>query len=71
MSEEKIEVDIYEINKQLENLCEILNKYYEDYDIELQEYDLRLISDINKRKKYYIKVITHYELGWKVGSNDE
>ncbi len=54
---------IHEINKDLENLSNILNDYYDNYDIELVENNITCIGATGSKKMYRIKVSYTEEIG--------
>lgn len=57
MNKESISKQIDEINKKLNKLCDELNQCT-DYDIELEEFDISLVSEVYPKKKYIITVTT-------------
>ncbi len=54
---------IKEINEDLKKLTEILNNYYDNYDINLIEDVVTCIKDEHPKRIYHIKVTYTQEIG--------
>ena len=60
MNEEEIKSLIHEINNKLKMICFELNKYCEDYDINLEEeLEYIYLNEVNNQKTYKINVVEH------------